>query len=164
MSESGASNRAVRGSVSDLGSGRSTPAAVLAEPEAVAIGVYSVAVEIPDEDIASMEPLLGAEKTAEAKEEEKEKVQEMKKSVGIGILGTPVTEDEVRFFFSLLSPLTALLDREKSHQLNACRRRLESPSKNTRFLRTIQFMILHLPAHLCRIVSFSESRCQSMYL
>lgn len=94
MSESGASNRAVRGSVSDLGSGRSTPAAVLAEPEAVAIGVYSVAVEIPDEDIASMEPLLGAEKTAEAKEEEKEKVQEMKKSVGIGILGTPVTEDE----------------------------------------------------------------------
>lgn len=91
-SESGASTRAVRGSVSDLGSGRSTPAALLAEPEAAAIGVYSVAGEIPDEDIASTEPLLGPERAAEAKEKEKEKT---KKSAGISILGTPVTEEEI---------------------------------------------------------------------
>ena len=94
-SESGASTRAVRGSVSNLGSGRSTPAVIVAQPEAAAIGVYSVAGEIPDEDIASMEPLLGPEKAEESKEREKEKVQQMKKSVGTGTLGTPVTEDEV---------------------------------------------------------------------
>jgi hypothetical protein len=162
MSESGVSTHAVRGSVSDLGSGRSTPPAVLAEPEAAAIGVYSVVGEIPDEDIASVEPLLGAEKAAEAKETEKEKVQQMKKPVSIGIPGTPVTEDEVRFFFSLLSLLTAFLDWEKSHQLNACHR-LEFPSKKTLFLRTMQCIILHLPVHLYRIASFSESRCWSMY-
>ena len=67
---------------------------MLAEPEPAAIGVYLVAGEIPDEDIASMEPLLGPEKAEESKEKEKEKVQQMKKSVS-GTLGTPVTEDEV---------------------------------------------------------------------
>ena len=146
MSESGASTRAVRGSVSDLGSGRTTPAA---EPEAAAIGVYSVAVEIPDEDIASMEPLLGAEKAAEAKEKEKEKVQQMKKS---GILGTPVTEDEVRFFFSLLSLLTAFFrsgEEPSTEPLSSSQVPFKKKKKKV--------MFLHLPAQLYRIASFSVS-------